>query len=108
MQNSEGQDFGRRSGTPWRRPHDETIIIEGEIVGDRIHLNAPERESFWGAGAARLGRQLLVAAIILASLAVIIPLALIAAAGFVALALVARLFGARLFATRMWSWPPRM
>lgn len=96
----------RRQDTPWKQSGDESIILEGEIVGDNIHVAPPEPERFWGGNAARLGKRLLIAAAILASIIILIPLTLAFVAVVMVLALVGRLLFGRSGSVAGWMRPP--
>lgn len=104
MRNFDGHDG--KPDTPWSRGGEQPVILEGELVGDSVHVAPPEPESIWGANAARLGKRLLIAAVVLALLAVLLPLTIAIVAVIAILALVGRLVLGRPGAVVRWPRPP--
>lgn len=96
----------RRQETPWKQSGDEPVTLEGEIVGDSIHVAPPGPEPVWGANAARLGKRLLISAAILAAVVILVPLTLVLVAAVALVALVGRLLIGRPGAVARWMRPP--
>lgn len=96
----------RREDAPWRRANADAVTLEGEIVGDSIHVAPPEPESFWGANATRLGKRLLIVAAVLVALIILVPLTLAFIAVVAITAIVGRLLLGRTGAVSRWMRPP--
>lgn len=90
MRNFDNHDADASArGAPRRNDDAGGVILEGEIVGDSVHVAPPEPEPVWGTNAAGLGRKLLITMAIIAALVILVPLMLL----FIAVALVAALVG---------------
>lgn len=91
--------------TPWRKNDAGGVTLEGEIVGDSIHVAPPEPEPVWGANAAGLGRKLLIAFAVIASLVILVPLMLAFMVVVLLMALVGRLLLGRKVTVARWTHP---
>jgi len=100
--NHDGNATGR--GSPWRNG-DSGVILEGEIVGDNIHVAPPGAEPVWGGNAASFGRKLLIAMAVLAALVILVPLMLAFLALALIMALVGRLLLGRNVTVTRWTRP---
>ncbi|MFD2678373.1 hypothetical protein [Camelimonas lactis] len=100
--NHDGNSTGR--GSPWRND-DSGVILEGEIVGDNIHVAPPGAEPVWGVNAASFGRKLLIAMAVLAALVILVPLVLAFLALALIMALVGRLLLGRHITVTRWTRP---
>lgn len=90
MRNFDNHDADASGRGPHGRSDDAGgVILEGEIVGDSVHVAPPEPEPVWGTNAAGLGRKLVIAMAIIAALVILVPLMLL----FIGVALIAALVG---------------